>query len=655
MKIINFELKSNLKYKNNIIHYFSYTIKTELVDVIQKNYRLIIYNEDYIWDSGIINTKHTNYLMCKNLKLKAYSSYKYKLFVETNLEKEMTQGKIITGIINHKNKGIWVFSNKENEEVTFEKKFLLPNYENAIGYIYVCTTGLYSIYINGEKINNGIGLSYSFSDEEIYSQEYIYIDFKRINTISIIVNPKIISNPGFTLQIRLKDKQNRIKYITSNNTFTNVNFQNDDLIKKNIYLYNDNYYEPENKIHGEIIINKDELIFDYNRNIFGKVDVNEQFINKKIYISNSINFDKYEIINTKSKLNLYCFRYIKILETNTLSKNDIIVTPYTYVKSNTLIIKSEKIELEDIIYKYYNLYLLKFNYDLYNMKKSNIYDYILINNNLLLKNMKVDFSLYGYCKYQKELYVISYYYSIYNYRKSSLFQKEINSIVKDILLNKKPDKNALLTEVFNYINCLKQYIFMYNEDNNNRFVKKCRSLIKQYKQIIKEKYITINTYNTKDLSYIYAYILNDDINNVLLNDILDRLLYNYSNFIGVNDELFSKAISIMIRRNNLELALYYIRRRYHNISNLNPYMLTELIDCIFGISLNNIKNHDILMIDIMDYNIKYISLKFIVGNDEIKYSYNCDNLLYLSLPVNYKATVRYPFGKIEYITNGKNK
>ena len=48
MKIINFELKSNLKYKNNIIHYFSYTIKTELVDVIQKNYRLIIYNEDYM-------------------------------------------------------------------------------------------------------------------------------------------------------------------------------------------------------------------------------------------------------------------------------------------------------------------------------------------------------------------------------------------------------------------------------------------------------------------------------------------------------------------------------------------------------------------------------------------------------------------------------
>ena len=93
-----------------------------------------------------------------------------------------------------------------------------------------------------------------------------------------------------------------------------------DLIKKNIYLYNGNYYEPENKIHGEIIINKDELIFDYNRNIFGKVKVNEQFINKKIYISNSINFDKYEIINTKCKLNLYCFRYIKILETNTLSK-----------------------------------------------------------------------------------------------------------------------------------------------------------------------------------------------------------------------------------------------------------------------------------------------------------------------------------------------
>ena len=659
MKIIHFEMKSNIIINNNISHYINYNIIAEDENVYQKSYRLKVFRKDMKWDSGIIKTVYTQNLLCKNLKLKGYTQYQYILCVETNKGIIETNGYFSTGILNYKINSNWIFSNKESEEVIFSKKFNVPCFENSDASIVICTTRLYNLYINDIKINKGITLSYTFSDKEIYAQEYSFKLLKKSNEIVVVVRGMIIKNPGFTMQIRIKEGNNKIRYILTDETWSGFSFTDNHLINSQIYIYNENYLLKDEEFNPKLIVYNKELIYDSKRIIFGKIKIDEDLKNKTIICSEEKDFKNYSVINVKNSLELYKFRYLKIIDESVLGNNKVFVVNYKYLELNKCNVIYKDIRLENILCNYYEKYKLGFMFDLYNRDINNIYDYIIINNNILLKTYKGDCALYGYCKYQRNPFIIDFYFSIYYYRKSYCNYKINRNILKEILENNKLSiDNVAAEEIYKYIIYLKKYQFFIYQDCNKRLINKYKSLVKKYNNFLINKYLRKNIYKIKDINFIYAYIINEETNNKILNDLLFIIINDYQNVKNCSDELFSKIIYLLIKNKNISLAFDYIYKRIQEVNKLNPYLFTDILNAIFSVSFRYINDQMFFLIDILDDDINYLSCNFTIGNSEVSYVSEKVNNNYdieLDLPVCYFSAIKLPYGKISYIGSGFKK
>ena len=121
----------------------------------QTGYRLTVYNDDYIWDSGKIESSQSVRVKCDGLELK--SNIKYFWNVEIFTDKGVFKSDnswFITGLVCGEDLS-WITAPCELSSPLLRKEFTLNNVPQY-ATVNVCGLGLFELYINGKKVSDDI-------------------------------------------------------------------------------------------------------------------------------------------------------------------------------------------------------------------------------------------------------------------------------------------------------------------------------------------------------------------------------------------------------------------------------------------------------------------------------------------------------------------
>lgn len=121
----------------------------------QLAYRLKIYNDDYSWDSGKIESSQSVRVKCDGLELESNKKYFWNVEIFTdNGTFKSDNSWFITGLVRGESV-CWITAPKELSSPLLRKEFTLkdvPQYAT----VNVCGLGLFELYINGKKVSGDI-------------------------------------------------------------------------------------------------------------------------------------------------------------------------------------------------------------------------------------------------------------------------------------------------------------------------------------------------------------------------------------------------------------------------------------------------------------------------------------------------------------------
>ncbi len=118
----------------------------------QTAYEIQIYNEEYAWCSGKIDTSDSVRVVCDGLELKSNKKYYWKVTVYTDKETTTSEENwFITGLVNDE-KVQWITVDSSISSPLLRKEFSLEKVpEYAV--VNVCGLGFFELYINGQKVS----------------------------------------------------------------------------------------------------------------------------------------------------------------------------------------------------------------------------------------------------------------------------------------------------------------------------------------------------------------------------------------------------------------------------------------------------------------------------------------------------------------------
>lgn len=128
---------------------------TECDGCFQTAYEIQVYNKEYEWCSGKIDTSDSVRVLCNGLELKSNTKYCWKVTVYTDKEIATSdENWFITGLV-HNEALQWITVDPEISSPLLRKEFSLEEVpEYAV--INVCGLGFFELYINGQKVSDDI-------------------------------------------------------------------------------------------------------------------------------------------------------------------------------------------------------------------------------------------------------------------------------------------------------------------------------------------------------------------------------------------------------------------------------------------------------------------------------------------------------------------
>lgn len=145
---------------------FSWKLQSRKRDVIQKAYRILVYDEgQVVWDSGIVESREQSFIEYKGKSLRSRGSYTWNVTVWNNYEETASaEASFETAFLSrHDWRASWISSTIERVPATsykygdtfppilFQRKFPLRKGKISKARLYATSYGNYQVFINGQR------------------------------------------------------------------------------------------------------------------------------------------------------------------------------------------------------------------------------------------------------------------------------------------------------------------------------------------------------------------------------------------------------------------------------------------------------------------------------------------------------------------------
>ena len=349
---------------------FSYEIISNSNDVYQDKYQIIVKNVDnneVVWDSGIVLSSQSQNIVYDGEKLSPLTKYSYEVTAYCNDDVAKASGKFETGFLNKSFKAKFVglvdpdlrLSNSP-KPITFKSSMIIKQ-SLTKARIYATASGLYQIYINGNKVGDRyFAPGFTSYNHNLQYQIYDVTDklLEGVNELHVVVTPgwavgvfgfttasaNFSTEMGLLLEMHLEYQDGKKKNIYSDKHFVVANdspfkyadFYHGETFDSNIKFNDLEYVKPklitpfsENKLYADygvgvkeikrlkplklILTPKNEVVFDFGQNFAGLVKLKVNGIKGQIIkvrhaelLDRDGNFYTRNLRHAKAEINYIC-------------------------------------------------------------------------------------------------------------------------------------------------------------------------------------------------------------------------------------------------------------------------------------------------------------------------------------------------------------